>query len=49
MFSSLREQGNRVSEFLKSIDGGPPITLSLNPPAVAHDAFLLRVDNAPQM
>jgi hypothetical protein len=46
-FFPSESQGNRAHEFLKSIHGGPPITLGFNPPAGAHGAFYFRVDNAP--
>jgi hypothetical protein len=46
-FVPSENQGNRAHEFLKSIHGGPPITLGLIPAAGAHGAFYYRVDNAP--
>ena len=46
-FFPSENQGNRAHEFLKSIHGGPPITLGFIPPAGAHGAFYYRVDNAP--
>jgi hypothetical protein len=46
-FFPSENQGNNAHEFLKSIHGGPPITLGLIPPAGAHGAFYYRVDNAP--
>ncbi len=46
-FVPSENQGNRTHEFLKSIHGGPPITLGLIPPAGAQGEFYYRVDNAP--
>jgi hypothetical protein len=46
-FFPSENQGNKAHEFLKSIHGGPPITLGLIAPAGAHGAFYYRVDNAP--
>jgi len=46
-FFPSENQGNRAHEFLKSIHGGPPITLSLIPPKGAQGTFYYRVDNAP--
>jgi len=46
-FFPSENQGNKAHEFLKSIHGGPPITLGLIPPAGAHGAVYYRVDNAP--
>jgi hypothetical protein len=46
-FFPPENQGNRAHEFLKSIHGGPPITLGLVPPAGAQGEFYYRVDNAP--
>ena len=46
-FFPSENQGNRGHEFLKSIRGEPPITLSLIPPSGAHGTFYYRVDNAP--
>ena len=46
-FFLSESQGNRGHEFIKSIHGGPPITLGLIPPAGAHGTFYYRVDNAP--
>jgi hypothetical protein len=46
-FFPSENQGNRGHEFLKSIHGGPPITLGFIPPAGAQGAFYYRVDNAP--
>jgi hypothetical protein len=46
-FFPSESQSNRGHEFIKSIHGGPPITLGLVPPAGAHGAFYYRVDNAP--
>ncbi len=46
-FFPSESQGARAHELLKSIHGGPPITLGLIPPAGAHGAFYYRVDNAP--
>jgi hypothetical protein len=46
-FFPSENHGNWAHEFLKSIHGGPPITLGLIPPAGAKGAFYYRVDNAP--
>ena len=46
-FFPSENQGNRAHEFLKSIHGGPPVTLGLVPPAGAQGVFYYRVDNAP--
>jgi hypothetical protein len=46
-FFPSENQGNKAHEFLKSIRGGPPITLGLIPPPGAQGAFFYRVDNAP--
>jgi hypothetical protein len=46
-FFPSENQGNKPHEFLKSIHGGPPITLGLIPPAGAQGEFYYRVDNAP--
>ncbi len=46
-FFPSENQGNRAHEFLKSIHGGPPISLGLIPPAGAQGTFYYRVDNAP--
>jgi hypothetical protein len=46
-FFPSESQGNKAHEFLKSIHGGPPITLGMVPPAGARGAFYYRVDNAP--
>ncbi len=46
-FFPSENQGNKAHEFLKSIHGGPPITLGLIPPAGAQGEFYYRVDNAP--
>ena len=46
-FFPSENQGNRAHEFLKSIHGGPPITLGFIPPAGAQGELYYRVDNAP--
>ena len=46
-FYPSENQGNKSHEFIKSVHGAGPFTLTIEPPAGAQGAFYYRLENAP--